>query len=60
MRVRIFLASLVVLALLVAFAGLSAAQKSSPQAVQSVQANVGTTFTYQGRLTDGGAPANGT
>jgi len=36
------------------------AQGPAPAGVASVQAAVGTSFTYQGRLTDGGSPANGT
>ncbi len=36
------------------------AQQSTPQTVTDTQTSLGTAFTYQGRLTDNGAPANGT
>jgi hypothetical protein len=35
------------------------AQENEPQAPANPNSTVGTAFTYQGRLTDGGAPANG-
>lgn len=59
MRARLLFTGLLVLVLLVALGGVSLAQGPSPQGEQSIAANVGTSFTYQGRLTDGGAPANG-
>lgn len=40
--------------------GPSLAQGLEPQGLLSPQDAVGTAFTYQGRLTDGGSPANGT
>jgi hypothetical protein len=40
--------------------GLSMAQGPEPQGGVTPQAALGTVFTYQGRLTDGGSPANGT
>jgi hypothetical protein len=39
--------------------GLPMAARAQGPAPQSVSATVGTTFTYQGHLTDGGSPANG-
>ncbi|MDQ7028894.1 MAG: hypothetical protein Q9O62_03515 [Ardenticatenia bacterium] len=58
---------LVVVVLVTVVAGLAQAQGpqageggATPQGTTAVQAVVGTTFTYQGRLTDGGNPANGT
>jgi hypothetical protein len=50
------LALLLVLALL---AGLSLAQEPVPPRSATPAAQVGTAFTYQGRLTDGGSPADG-
>ena len=44
--------------LLTAVAGLTYAQGPEPQGVQSPQAPLGTAFTYQGRLLDGGVPAD--
>ncbi|NOZ95289.1 MAG: hypothetical protein GXP47_11220 [Acidobacteria bacterium] len=40
--------------------GTGQAQEPQPEGGVSVQGTVGTAFTYQGRLTDGGRPANGT
>ncbi len=58
---RFILLTLLTTALLVALGvGLIHAQESAPQGQMSVQTPVGTAFTYQGRLTDGGRPANGT
>jgi hypothetical protein len=49
-----------ILGLLLALAaGLVLAQGSGPQGGDVSQASLGTAFTYQGRLTDGGSPANG-
>jgi hypothetical protein len=45
---------------LAVIAGLARAQEPAPAASQAVAAAVGTAFTYQGRLTDGGMPADGT
>jgi len=53
---RILLVTGLVLALL---AGLSLAQEPAPQESAASAALVGTAFTYQGRLTDGGSPAEG-
>jgi hypothetical protein len=39
--------------------GLASGQGPEPAGELGVQAPVGTSFTYQGRLTDGGTPANG-
>jgi hypothetical protein len=58
-RVRMVTASVLVLALLAALGGVSGAQASRPQGGDGIQASVGTAFTYQGRLTEDGAPANG-
>ena len=54
----------VLLTLLLAVGLTQALEPQSPDGVQpqgetGVQATVGTAFTYQGRLTDGGNPANG-
>jgi hypothetical protein len=46
--------------ILVLVAGLTMAQGPEPQRDVTLQAALGTAFTYQGRLTDGGSPANGT
>ena len=51
MKTRYLLSMLVLLALLFGTAGASA---------RPLNAVVGTSFTYQGKLTDGGSPANGT
>ena len=57
---RILISVLAVALLLALTVGLTDAQGSGPQGDVSVQAaSVGTAFTYQGRLTDGGSPANG-
>ncbi len=66
MRTRVIVLSALVLALgLLTFAATrSLAQGpeggATPQGEAAIQAAVGTAFTYQGRLTDGGNPANGT
>jgi hypothetical protein len=39
--------------------GLTNAQEPEPQGEPGIQAALGTTFTYQGRLLDGGTPADG-
>ena len=53
--------ALVAAAVVVAAANLALAEEPQPQAQGEVvaQAMLGSAFTYQGRLTDGGAPANG-
>ncbi len=53
------LASSVVL-LLGLMTGLSLAQGPAPEQAEGAQAALGTAFTYQGRLTDNGSPADGT
>ncbi|MDQ7029822.1 MAG: hypothetical protein Q9O62_08615 [Ardenticatenia bacterium] len=55
---------LLVLALLAGLAGGAVAWAQGPEpreeaSIQAIAAPVGTAFTYQGRLTDGGSPANG-
>jgi hypothetical protein len=60
MRRKLLLMSVLLLGLMPgAFVGLSMAQDEDSEAGASPQALVGTAFTYQGRLTDGGIPANG-
>lgn len=61
MKKQRILTSVLAVALLLALTvGLTQAQGPGPQGDVSVQAtSVGTAFTYQGRLTDGGSPANG-
>jgi hypothetical protein len=61
MKGRPILISVLALGLMLALAaGLSLAQGSGPQGDGGIQAApVGTSFTYQGRLNDGGSPANG-
>ena len=61
MKKQRILTSVLAVALLLALTvGLTDAQGPGPQGDASVQAApVGTAFTYQGRLTDGGSPANG-
>ena len=61
MKGRPILISVLALGLMLALAaGLSLAQVPEPQGSVGIQAApVGTGFTYQGRLTDGGSPANG-
>ena len=61
MKKQRILTSVLAVALLLALTvGLTNAQGPGPQGDVSVQAApVGTAFTYQGRLTDGGSPANG-
>jgi hypothetical protein len=46
--------------LVLALAGGAGAQGPTTQGGPGAQAVLGTAFTYQGRLTDGGSPANGT
>ncbi len=57
-RKRIF-TKFVPLVLLLTMAGNVVAQGPELPGEASVQASLGTVFTYQGRLTDGGQPANG-
>ncbi|RME12645.1 MAG: hypothetical protein D6802_03630 [Ardenticatenia bacterium] len=57
---RIFVGSLMAVLLLALATGLTWAQGPAPQSDTGVQVAVSTAFTYQGRLTDGGNPANGT
>ena len=58
---RFILLTLLTIALLVAVGvGFIHAQESAPQGQMSIQASLGTAFTYQGRLMDNGHPANGT
>jgi hypothetical protein len=53
-------ANILTLALaVVLMTGISLAQEPQPQESTSPQAQMGTGFTYQGRLTDGGSPADG-
>jgi len=63
MKVKRFLSSVLFIGLalvLVGGVGLTLAQGAKPPSGLAVQAQaVGTAFTYQGRLTDGGSPANG-
>jgi len=61
MKGRAILISVLALGLMLALAvGLTQAQEPGPQGEVGVKAApVGATFTYQGRLTDGGGPANG-
>ena len=60
MRGKGFLVSVLLLGLMLGAAvGLSMAQDEGSEAGAAPQALVGTAFTYQGRLTDGGIPANG-
>ena len=61
MKGRAILISVLALGLMLALAvGLTQAQEPGPQGEVGVKvAPVGATFTYQGRLTDGGGPANG-
>ena len=56
---RMLIAVLILGLLLALAAGLVLAQGSGPQGGDVSQASLGTAFTYQGRLTDGGSPANG-
>ena len=61
MKGKRILISMLVLGLMLALVtGLSMAQGPEPQGGVTPQAALGTVFTYQGRLTDGGSPANGT
>lgn len=53
----IFIAILSVLLLFTSFGAI--AQDAEPESPAGVNANVGTTFTYQGYLSDDGSPANG-
>jgi hypothetical protein len=56
---RTLTGSLLVLLLLALAVGPGRAQGPEPQGDVSIQAALGTAFTYQGRLTDGGSPADG-
>ncbi len=60
MRGRVLVTGLLVLILAGAWGGVSLAQGPHPLSDQTAEATVGTAFTYQGRLTDGNAPANNT
>jgi hypothetical protein len=58
MNRKLFLFAMIALiALLLSVAGATAQQ--APHSSNAAQAAIGTSFTYQGRLTDGGHPANG-
>ena len=57
---RSFYIVLAMTLLLAATAGVGWTQDGASQETAAVQSLVGTAFTYQGRLTDGGGPANGT
>ncbi len=60
-RLRFFFMILLVSVLIIAVTvGFTRAQEPGPQGRVSTQADLTTAFTYQGRLTDGGNPANGT
>jgi hypothetical protein len=60
MKGKWILISMLALGLMLALVtGLSMAQGPEPQGGVTPQAALGTVFTYQGRLTDGGSPANG-
>jgi hypothetical protein len=59
MKPKPIITSLTILIVLFLGLGLAAAQESEPGSDIGAQAAVGTSFTYQGRLTDGGSPANG-
>jgi hypothetical protein len=56
---RTLTGSLLVLLLLALAVGPGRAQGPEPEGDVSIQAALGTAFTYQGRLTDGGSPADG-
>ncbi|MGD8599146.1 MAG: hypothetical protein PVJ26_19185, partial [Anaerolineae bacterium] len=61
MKIQGILVRVVVLAALLSVLAvdLSDAQEPAPQVEQSIQASLGTGFTYQGRLLEGGSPAEG-
>jgi hypothetical protein len=60
MKGRSILINLLALGLMLALvAGLALAQGPEPESGTGIQADLGTEFTYQGRLTDGGIPADG-
>ena len=50
---------LVLVFMLVGIVGSTYAQEPEPESEMSTQATIDTTFTYQGKLTDGGEPAEG-
>jgi hypothetical protein len=52
-------ASLTLILIIIAGVGFVRAQAPQPDDVAAPQAAPGTAFTYQGRLTSGGAPVNG-
>ncbi len=58
MNTRPLVAGLLVLALIVA-GGVTGAQGPQPETAHSTEARLGTAITYQGRLTEAGAPATG-
>ena len=60
MRRNMWFLLVVLCAMLLALAGSAAAQESTPQGETNVQTAMGTAFTYQGYLEDGGAPVSGT
>jgi hypothetical protein len=60
MKTKQILGNILSLALaVVLITGVSLAQEPQPQESAAPQSQMGTSFTYQGRLTDGGNPANG-
>jgi hypothetical protein len=59
MKHKPIITSLTILILLSLGISITAAQEPEPGGDIGAQATVGTGFTYQGRLTDGGSPANG-
>ena len=62
MNIRRSLALVLVIGVILALGGSTGpgqAQGPEPQASIEPQAALGTAFTYQGRLTDNGSPANG-
>ncbi|MBN2389179.1 MAG: hypothetical protein JXR84_00560 [Anaerolineae bacterium] len=57
---RVFTSVGMLIAILALAVGLTQAQALDPQSPAAQQAALGNTFTYQGQLSDGGVPANGT
>ncbi len=62
---RVMMTAFLILAVMVGLVSMAVAQNTSPEELAPAQslrieASVGTMFTYQGRLMDNGAPANGT
>lgn len=57
---RTFVTVLALGLMLALMTSLGVAQGPAPQDIAAPEEVVGTAFTYQGRLTDGGSPANGT